>query len=308
MFGPQYELSVAAALGVTTGEPHWRVYQSRLLGPYLVKAVSLATGSFTVAHALCTIVLLGASGFLVLAFLRRQRGTGWHALAGYFAFVFLVVCCFQRPWLYIWDFTGLLVFVLFNQFVAQRRGYRWFCALFLLALLDRETAGFIALWMILDPLVRVVLARRPDGSRGAFDLKMAGSGIALLGGGIALVEFLRSALLVREVGPSLVGPVRGAGPSFHTMLPENIDQLVVALTSFRYSLSFLIPLLLAAYAAFAVRVAWRDPPERTAVAAVHLLMLASLAVFGILFETRVYLILLPFVVFNLGPRSAVSLP
>ena len=116
--GSQYRLSVDAARGVIDGEPHWRVFQNRLLGPYLVRALEAVTGSFEQAHVLCTVALLAAAGYLVLRALDQQTGSVARTLAGYASFSLLVVFCFRRPWLYIWDFVDLVVFVLFNWFVA----------------------------------------------------------------------------------------------------------------------------------------------------------------------------------------------
>ena len=159
MFGPQYKLSVDAAAGVLRGEPHWRVYQNRLLGPWLVQVASHVFDTFLDAHVFCSVVLLGVSGFVVLWQLSRIHADTGRTLAGYFAFALLVVCCFQRPWFYIWDCVDLLIFVLFNAFVVRQRSWRWFAALFAVAILNREGAYFIALWMIVDPLVRRVLDR-----------------------------------------------------------------------------------------------------------------------------------------------------
>jgi len=298
VFGPQYTRCIEAAQGVLRGEPHWRVYQNRLLGPWLVQGVAEIVGSFRLAHVLVAIVLLALSGYLVLIVLSRLHADPARVLAGYFVFSFLVVGCFKPPWLYIWDLTDLLVFVVFNALVVRGRDYRYFMALFAVAIFNRESAYFIAGWMIVDPFVRRYLGR-------PLELRMAASGTVLLGGGIALVETLRTSLLVREVGPQLVGPVAGAGPRVHFMLPDNLERLGQALTSFRYTMSFLVPLLLVAYLAFCARVAYRDPPGRAGLAAIHVLMIGSLFVFGILFETRIYLVLLPFLVFNLRPETPV---
>jgi hypothetical protein len=164
----------------------------------------------------------------------------------------------------------------------------------LLALANRESALYLALWMVLDPIVRWAIDRR------SFDWRMAAVGTALLAFGFALIEWIRDAMLVREVGPALVGEVAGARSAFHWMLPENLRQLAEAAASLRFTMSFLVPAGLLAYLAFAARVAWRDPRGRLASAAVHALLLLSTVCFGIVFETRVYLALMPFVAFHVA--------
>jgi hypothetical protein len=235
---------------------------------------------------------------IVIRQLRRDHGAA-PALAGYLAFALLVVCCFQRPWLYIWDCVDLLVFTLFSAFVC--RGYRWpaFAALYAVAIANREGALFIALWLILDPLVRFALDRREGGPAPArLDRAPLVAGVVLLGAGAALVEWLRDRLLVREVGPALVGDVAGAGPRFHWMLPDNLERLAEAWTAPSYTMGFLVPAGLLAFAAFCVVVARRDPYARGAAAAIQLAMVGAMVLFGVLFETRIYLVLLPFAVFN----------
>jgi hypothetical protein len=298
-FGKRYPLSVEAAEGVLRGEPHWRVYQNRLLGPWLVEITSGFVGRFLDAHVLWTILLLTLAGFLVLRGAHAVYGRRERALVAYLAFVLLGLACFQPPWLYIWDFVDLCVFATFNLLVARRKDYRWFVALYLVAIFNRESAWYIALWMIVDPVARRLVDRRGGGKAGRLDLKMLGAGTVLLAAGVVLVEVLRDALLVREIGPTLVEQAGVAGPSFHWMLRDNLDKIVVSLTSFHYALSFLVPAFLVGFLAFCLVVARRDPRGRLALALVHIAMLGSMLAFGIVFETRLYLVLVPFVALNL---------
>ena len=304
IFGRQYKLSVDAAQGVLIGEPHWRVFQSRLLGPYLVEAASVVFDTFLKAHVFCSVVLLALAGYLMLVRLTHLYRDSIRALLGYSVFFFLFVFCVNSPWLYIWDLVDVVLFVLFCDFVAHRRDYRFFVALFVVAVFNRQSAFYIALWMMIDPLVKSVLDRARGLRGGRFDFKMAVSGVVLLGAGVALVEYLQSTLLVREVGPSLVGQVEGAGPRFHFLLLDNLSRLWKALISFRVAMSFLIPLFIVFYLAFCGWVASRNPRANLGVATVHALLLASTVVFVFAFETRVYLVLLPFVAFNLWPIAS----
>ena len=301
IFGRQYGASVEAAQGVLIGEPHWRVFQSRLLGPYLVRAADLILDNFMVAHVVVSVSLLTLAGTLLLSGLTRIHGDRSRAALGYFIFCFLFAFCISRPWIYIWDLVDLVVFVLFAWFVLERRDWRWFAALFALAVFNRQSAFFIAAFMILDPLIHFLYdrARKTEGAR--LDVKMIGSGIVLAAAGAGLVELLQRKLLVREVGPELIGQAENAGGRFHFMLAENLRQFGQALSP-NYALSFLVPLFVVAYVGFCVWVARRDPRENLGIAAVHLLLLASTIAFGYAFETRVYLVLLPMIPFFLWPK------
>jgi hypothetical protein len=302
LFGADYHYSVEAAQGVLRGEPHWRMYQSRLLGPALIKAFEPVFESFALAHVFCTILLLAIAGFLTLWFLGRAEQPN-RALVGYLTLVFIVTALFQKPWLYVWDFIDLIVFIVFNAFVARHRDVRLYAALVAVALLNRESALYLAGWMILDPLVRWIFDRRVGAAAAKIEWPMLATGVGLFGGGLLLIEGLRKALFVREIGPTLVGEVAGAHPGFHWMLADNLRALTTSLTSLRVSMSFLVPLAIVLYLAFAVRLAWRDPRGRLALAATHILLLLSTLCFGIVFETRVYMALVPLVAFQLGAHD-----
>lgn len=301
MFGTLYRQSVDAAAGVLAGTPHWRVFQSRQLGPRLVQAVNVAVGDFERAHVACTVALLSAAGYLVFRSVSRRTGDAAKALASLLAFELLTVFCLGKDWLYIWDFSGALLFVVFNDLVARERRPPAFALLFAVAIFNRESALFIAAWMVLDPLCRYALDRGAGRAARPLDWPMAATGAALLVAGSALVEALRAAFFVREVGPQIVGgPVPGAGPRFHYMLPDNVLWLKGLLrVPLDPSLRVLVPVAWVAYLAFCALLARRDPRRFLGVALVHAAMLAASFVVGLVFETRVYFEMLPLVAVHL---------
>lgn len=301
MFGTLYRLSVDAAAGVLAGTPHWRVFQSRQLGPRLVQATALVVGDFERAHVLCTVALLSAAAYLVYRSVLRRTGDAAKGLVSLLSFSLLTVFCLSRPWLYIWDFSGALLFVVFNDLVARERRPGAFALLFAVAIFNRESALFLAAWMVVDPLCRYAVDRLAGRAPGPLDLRMMAAGGALLAAGGALVELLRDKLLVREIGPQIVGgPVPGAGPRFHYMVPDNLLALkVLARAPLDLSLHALVPLFWVAYLAFCALLAWRDPRRLLGVALMHAAMLASAFVVGLVFETRIYFELLPLVAVHL---------
>jgi hypothetical protein len=308
MFGTLYRLSVDAASGVLAGTPHWRVFQSRQLGPRLVQAATLVLGDFERAHVLCTVGLLSAAGYLVFRSVLRRTGDDARALVSLLSFALLTVFCLSRPWLYIWDFSGALLFVVFNDLVARERRPGAFALLFAVAIFNRESALFLAAWMVLDPLCRYAVDRLAGRSPAPLDLRMMAAGAALLAAGGALVELLRDKLLVREIGPQIVGgPVPGAGPRYHYMWPDNALALKRVLHApLDPSLDVLVLLFCVGLLAFCARLAQRDPRRFLGLALVHAAMLASAFVVGLVFETRIYFELLPVVAVQLwtvvGPR------
>lgn len=309
MFETSYHFAVDAAAGVLAGTPHWRVFQSRQLGPRLVQALNVVVGNFAQAHVLATVALLSVAGYLVFRAVARSTGDAAKALASLFAFELLTVFCWTKPWLYIWDFAGAALFVVFNDLVARERRPRDFALLFAVAIFNRESALFIAAWMLLDPVCRYAVDRYARRPARPLDLPMMATGAALLAAGGALVELLRDKLLVREVGTQIVGPVPGAGPRYHYMWPDNVLALRRVLRApLDPSLDVLVPLFWVGLLAFGALLVRRDPRRFLGLALLHAAMLASAFVVGLVFETRIYFELLPLVAVQLWvvvtPRPA----
>jgi hypothetical protein len=143
---------VSAAHGIVIGVPQWRIYQNRLLGPWLVFGLSRLFFGGKYAHAysaVTSISLLAVNILTYRLFLRlgtpRPNALGY-ALAGMAAFVALQ----DQEWLYLWDYLDLLVFTAFVYGVYTNRRWPYFLVLFLIELFNREAAAYISLWMILD--------------------------------------------------------------------------------------------------------------------------------------------------------------
>jgi hypothetical protein len=108
--------------------------------------------------------------------LRRAKEAFRYVL--YFA---LLVLLFQHPgYLYAWDLFGIGI--------VQQRGGMYFTALFAVAILNRESALFIPVWMGIDALFRTTNAKRSIGK--------ALYAFGLLAAGIVLVTYLREALFL----------------------------------------------------------------------------------------------------------------
>ncbi len=290
--GQNYVNSIHAAQGVLDGMPHWRVYQSRLLGPWLVKAFQTVVGDFTMAHVAYAITLTAAAGWLLLHLCHKLYGK--QAAWGAFLLFQLLFCFFLgKLWLYAWDHTGIIVFTLFTYFVMRNKDWRWFVALFAVAIFNRESALYIALWMVLDPLTKALLVRqRPQWA-------MSAIGLVCMGFGLMLIELLRTKLLVKEVGPELFNLPELAGQSFLNQWDTNVAFLHQNLTQFSLGFEFLLPLFLVAVLALAAALAWRDSWRYLGLALTYVLIVASMLAAAAIQETRVMLELLPFVVMGL---------
>src|SRR5215468_10652410 len=64
MYQVWYGRAVEAAYGVVIGMPHWRSYQSRVLGPFAIEGLTKVLPDYLSAHVLLSIAALTIAGFL----------------------------------------------------------------------------------------------------------------------------------------------------------------------------------------------------------------------------------------------------
>src|SRR5207249_2203785 len=129
----QYRILVGGAHGVVTGHPYWRIAQSRLLGPWLVQAMTPLFHSYLGAHVAYSLIAVTVAGVLA------WRIGGW---LGFLTLQFCFTALLSPPWLYVWDYFDLVAFLVFVQFVRAGRPWPWFVGLYAVAILNRDSAQF----------------------------------------------------------------------------------------------------------------------------------------------------------------------
>ena len=296
-----YGRSIQAAIGVVEGRPHWRVYQNRILGPYAIEGLSNVFPSYITAHVFLSIVVLAAAGFIAWRIGERvggRRGALLALVALHLGSALLLAKQVDvLPWLYIWDHIDILVFVLFVEFVVAGRPLPWFAALAGVGVFNHESAVFVAGWLIVDPVARWYLGKTGRIPAAGFDRRRVLAGVLIAATSMLVVEWLRTALLVEEIGPQLFGdPPNTAGGSFHLTLWDNVSTLGAIFTQFDYAMPTLVPLYILGVVVLVIAIARRDPDRFLGLAATYLVLIASLLTFGRLLETRIYVVLIPVVV------------
>lgn len=289
--------SFKAAKGVYDGTPHWLIYQSRVLGPYLIVWITKIVGDPAKAFVLFFISAQTLAGYLAAKFAPFIVGKA-QQLGIFFTFqsLFSVLVIPHRvgSWLYVWDLIGLNIFLVFIYFVVTRKGWKSFLILFLLAVLNRESALFIALWMVLNPLCRFFLKDSED-----IDWPMIGSGILSLISGGLLIKYLRSALLVKELGPEMFNSPDLAGKFIHFKLSENIEFIKSAFLGFGENMDIVIPVFILSFIFLGFSLAIRFPRRFMALALINAALIGSLLFFAVVYEVRIYLELIPFMAFGI---------
>ncbi len=291
LYGANFRDCMQASAGVVDGLPHWVVYQSRVLAPYTIYLLYLFNGDYFLAHRYFTEFFIGISGILILFTARKRYGAD-AAGCSFFLFQTLFSLILRRPWIYSWDIYNIIFFTVFNYFVFSGKSWRWFCCLFALAIFNRESALFFALWMILDPLIK----RYPEPQREniRFNWQMFSSGVACLILGVAALKILRDKLLIRELGPELFNLTGSDGRQVQIHLLENLKYFRDGILHPDIPLDFLYPLLTFITLLLAVKLAMRDYRRYLAFATMVFVEFLTLWVVGLISEARVMLELTPF--------------
>lgn len=308
LHGHHWREQVMSAWGVTVGQPHWRVYQNRLGGPMLARLIDELSGwGPALAFAAALFAWIAARNLWVLwsgAQLGGAAAAGLRAMALTAA---ATLALSDPDWLYLWDFTDLLMFSALGWLVLGRQPLRRWLVWLAAAALCKESALFMAAALALTGLLA------HDGARLRLGLRDRERLIAGVVAGLmiaALVEYLRSQLLVRETMPAAAlrpGVVHGAW--IHVPALANLRQLATNLVAPTLGQNWLIDVLVVAIPAALWRLRRRLDAEAAVLAATLLAMYASMLLFGVVNETRLYTALVPLAVYlDLGLRRAATAP
>lgn len=205
----------------------------------------------------------------------------------YVLFFALLVLLFQHSgYLYAWDLFDLLFFVLFGIGIVQKRGMIYFSTLFAVAILNRESALIIPVWMGIDALIRAEDGKRSVGK----GLYAAG----LLAAGIVLVTYLRETLFLgshmSQIGMDESHRIVGN----HLYLRDNINVLFRGPAVIDIVDHPVLPVL-----GFFFWMFWKNgrpaSAEQIKIAMLIVTMMTATFLFALIQETRVWLILIPMV-------------
>jgi hypothetical protein len=276
---------------VFLGTPTWRVYQSRVLGPYLVQALSYPLSSYESAYELFNVFCLAVAGYLsyfVGTLINRQAG----GIINFLLFQCLFALLLNGYQLHVWDTIGVTIFYAFVFIAIRGLSWKWTVLLFAIAILNRESALFIALWLLVDPVCRWGLGRLGYGPKRPLDIYAMAAGATCMVLGILAIEALRTSLLIEELGNKTLSTY---GAHFFFTLQWNINNTVSA--AWPHSGQHLV-LIVPAFVAVMLYLIIRTTaiyPTFLSLALVWLAQLVAIMIFGMIYETRVFIESIPFV-------------
>jgi hypothetical protein len=282
-----------AAYGIVIGEPHWIEYQNRLIGPYLVKIISdIFAFSYIKTYLGASIglhILKNCIFFLLVKKLTKNCQQSIQ-FAIFFVFCFLIIQ--HTRWLYLWDYFDVIIFTIFIYGVFTYKKNLYYGLLFCIAIFNKESCLFIPAWMVIDAIVF-----KGDVGRLKFHIKIYKwqrliIGIVLLIIGIVLTKYIREALLIREVAAPLNVAFAMERP-FH--FKRNVNTFIDNWSIFYPSLNFLVNIWIVAIPSFALAFQkYFDDTIFKLVISV-LMIYFSILLFGLIDETRIYSILIPYI-------------
>lgn len=267
---------IDAARGVLSGTPHWRAYQNRILSPALVHAMGWFSYQPMTLFVQYALFALNAALFLLV-----WRRTGHHLLG-----VLAVAACGllwileHHRWSYTWDFTEAACWLALSWMAINRASLKAVLMLIVVSAFNRESALFMCLY----PLVCGALLLRQDAAQGRRWIK---------GGVLALVAVL---LVTEGLRKLLFGysSLSGVGVDASHAVFENHINLAINLRLLATMVEQASPILFI-LAFYGVSMLWfiqvgisRRAPQLVGLGVALLLYFASLLVFGLLNELRLY--------------------
>tara|TARA_Y100000589_G_scaffold322195_1_gene354730 strand:- start:435 stop:1490 length:1056 start_codon:yes stop_codon:yes gene_type:complete len=285
---PHIDLLTSAALGVTEGKPHWLAYQNRLLGPYSILGLSNLIGisfktAWTIFHAI-TIQI-----FCILCFwIFKREGLRISYAINYLIVFLFAFLSLQFNWFFPWDTIDLILFTCFAYGIAKSFPIPYFLAIFVIGIFNRESALLIAIYLMLDAFTLV---------KGNFSIQFTKpksflTGISILPIGIIYTKYIRELLFISK--PDGLPDIKHELIGNHIYFLRNLKEL------FFYNftnINFLVSIFLIVSFGYFLGNFLRMNDCQLKLLIMSLIIFLNIIIFGILNETRMYFIILPFFLF-----------
>ncbi len=115
--------------------------------------------------------------------------------------------------------------------------------------------------------------------------------------GLVVVSTLRRTLLTEEIGPRIFSDAPQVGGHLIALtLMDNLSDIASAFTTYSSQMFVVVPMFLLGVVAIALLLAYRWPDRLAGLAFVYVAMVAALFTFGKIYETRIYVELIPLLV------------
>lgn len=145
----RYSIFAGDFRGILSGQPYSPAFANRRLGPWSFVALDRIFGSSEFTLSLFVYAACVALPWLGYLFSRRLGWTIKRSLGIAVALCVSFVLLQDDYWLMIWDLYDVLFFTCLTYAIFRRLTARQVIPLFILMLLNRETALFVPLWLMI---------------------------------------------------------------------------------------------------------------------------------------------------------------
>jgi hypothetical protein len=266
------DMLLAASDGVLNGTPHWRAFQNRLLGPYLLDLFRHFSQNPYNDFAKLFLMLENSAVCGCAYLLTRKVRLAVLALV---ASSVLWVCCIHY-FSYPWDFIESVMLTMLFLFALISEGIAPFLILFIIFVFTRESCIFVGLFLILRGVVPILFSQRIAVRPFAW-----GAGLVVMS--VAITEALRKLLFKASM-------LAGVGTdTLHEKFENHFHHLhnaSVFLSGNKVSIFY--AMVMAVFLACSY-VGYREKEKNLLAIGITMTVYAmSIFIFGILEEVRLY--------------------
>lgn len=285
-----------AEIEVLSGNPPWISFQNRLLGPYIVNFVSQLGFSFQdsllIFHFFMILIEIIILYSLFLHLSKYQYKLSLQYVL-YFSFIFIAM---QSYWSYSWDYIDLIVFTLFAWGIFRRKSLIYFVLLFFVELFNREACLFISLYIIIDSIDISSHGENFLATLRSIKLnfKKMIVGIILTVIGMSYIRFSRELLFIKSSLDRGNGIINNASYGNDFKLFDNINKLVFENILNVHMVTSIFVIYFALFLILKIPRLLRINYKALLITGAIFL---SILIFGAINETRMYIILIPFLIF-----------
>jgi hypothetical protein len=139
---------IVGSMGVLEGTPTWRVNQSRLMGPAILKLITLfdiVSGWWAVRLFALFFVIL--NNFILVKFLSLISNSKYQILNTLIIFNALFIVS-QDKWLFAWDFIDITFFIFYGFILFKDEYFKYLILVNFLHIFNRESALIMAVFFL----------------------------------------------------------------------------------------------------------------------------------------------------------------
>lgn len=268
------------------GEAFWRAFQNRFFSAWLMEFVMLAGGLSMIWAFKVWLLILLVSINLFIYTSYQKLGVAQHRLFGFIVlFNLLFIFLQDHRWIMLWDAVDILLFFLFYYGLLSNKPWYYFVIIFSVGILNREAAMYMALWFVIDGAYPYFTHPRN------YNYKKIALGAALLGIGGYYTMWSRATFFVKSYAPYVGYDLENEVTGNHLNFVNNLQSLKQNIISVQLDMLATIFVIFLGIIFWINRKYLDDFLKKLAI--LFLAIITSIWVFGLINETRLYLIYIP---------------